>query len=152
LSFKIETLPVLRNFIDEVLRWSALGTYSARVSEDKDCTLPGGRVIPKGTLIFMSLKSVLRDPTLWESPKQFIPDRFNDPESRGFKFCQLGFAGGRSCPGRALTYTESKIFIAEVLRQYVVSLPDANYSHNKKFGLQTRVLFVRESAVLAQFK
>jgi cytochrome P450 len=139
LSSKIETLPVLRNFIDEVLRWSALGTYAGRVSEDKDIVLPGGLVIPKGTLIFMSLKTVLRDPTLWDSPKQFIPDRFNDPASRGFKFCQFGFAGGRSCPGRALTYTESKIFIAEVLRQFVVSLPDANYSLKKKFALQSRL-------------
>jgi cytochrome P450 len=138
LSSKIETLPVLRNFIDEVLRWSALGTYSGRVSEDKDITLPGGQVIPKGTLIFMSLKSILRDPTLWDSPKQFIPDRFNDPESRGFKFCQFGFAGGRGCPGRALTYTETKIFIAEVLKHFVVSLPSASYSVKRKYSLQVQ--------------
>jgi cytochrome P450 len=86
-----------------------LAVFASRVS-DKDVTLPGGYVIPRGTMIFLAIANILIDDKLWDRPSEFIPDRFNDPEARGFKFCGFGFAGGRSCPGRVMTYTEIQDF------------------------------------------
>jgi cytochrome P450 family 20 subfamily A len=133
LSSKVESMPRLRNFVDEVIRWAELALFASRVS-DKDVTLPGGYVIPRGTMIFLALANILIDDKLWDRPSEFIPDRFNDPEARGFKFCGFGFAGGRSCPGRVMAYTEIKIFLAEVIKRYAFILPSADYDVSKKYA------------------
>jgi cytochrome P450 len=85
-------------------------------------------------MIFLALANILIDGKLWYRPSEFIPDRFNDPEARGFKFCGFGFAGGRSCPGRVMAYTEIKIFLAEVIKRYAFFLPSADYDVRKEFG------------------
>jgi cytochrome P450 len=133
LSAKVESLPILRNFVDEVLRWAGVSILAIRVNKDSDIELPGGYVIRKDTAIFMPLALIQQDETLWDRPSEFIPDRFNDPESRGLKFCGFSFAGGRSCPGKSMALTEAKIFIAEVFRRFVVSLPSPNYSIKKNY-------------------
>jgi cytochrome P450 len=128
LTSKVESLPVLRNFIDEAFRWAGIATGSLRESQDKDIMLPGGYVIPKGTTIIIEIGQIMRDETLWDQPNEFIPDRFNDPESRGQKFNPFGSAGGRSCPGKSMALTEAKIFISEVFRRFSFALPSPNYS------------------------
>jgi hypothetical protein len=56
LTSKVESLPVLRNFIDEALRWVGIASPSVRGSKAKDIVLPEGVAIPKGTSIYMPIK------------------------------------------------------------------------------------------------
>jgi cytochrome P450 family 20 subfamily A len=137
LSSKIESLSVLRNFIDESFRWAGIVNVSERVSKDKDIVLPGGYVIPKGTRIIMPIDKLMHDETLWDRPNEFMPDRFNDPESKGQKFNPFGSAGGRSCPGKSMALTEAKIFIGEVFRRFSFALTSPNYSVEKNYVLVT---------------
>jgi cytochrome P450 family 20 subfamily A len=132
-SSKVESLPVLRNFIDEALRWAGISLFSAREDNNKDIVLPGGYVIPKGSQILIPIYQIQHDETVWENPEDFIPDRFNDPESRGLKFCGFGFAGGRTCPGKSMALTEAKLFIAETIRRFAFALPRADYSVKKHY-------------------
>jgi cytochrome P450 len=133
LSSKLESLPVLRNFVDEALRWAGISTMTAREDMSNDIVLPGGFVISKGTFIMLSTHQILHDETLWDRPEDFIPDRFNISESRGLKYYGFGFAGGRTCPGKSMALTEAKIFIAEVFRRFTFTLPTPDYSVRKSF-------------------
>jgi cytochrome P450 family 20 subfamily A len=132
-STKAETLPALRNYIDETLRWAGISTIAARESGDSEIVLPGGFVVSKGSFVLLPIEQMQHEEAVWDRPHEFIPDRFNDPESRGFKFVGFGFAGGRVCPGKSVALTEAKIFIAEVFRRFVVSLPTPDYSMEKNF-------------------
>jgi cytochrome P450 family 20 subfamily A len=137
LSSTLESLPVLRNFVDEALRWIGIANGSLRVSKDKDIVLPGGFVIPKGTAINMRIAQIMQDETLWDRPNEFMPDRFNDPESRSQKFNSFGSAGGRTCPGKSMALTEAKLFIGEVFRRFSFGLPSLNYSVEKNYVFVT---------------
>ncbi|XP_040148939.1 cytochrome P450 2U1 isoform X2 [Ictidomys tridecemlineatus] len=48
-------------------------------------TVLQGYTIPKGTLILPNLWSVHRDPTIWEKPEDFYPDRFLDDQGQLLK-------------------------------------------------------------------
>jgi cytochrome P450 len=126
-------LPVLRNFIDEALRWAGIAIFAAREDNTNDIVLPGGYVIPKGSVILLPMDQILHDEALWDRPEDFSPDRFNNPESRGFKFNAFGFAGGRTCPGKSMALTEAKLFIAETIKRFAFSLPRADYSIKKNY-------------------
>jgi cytochrome P450 len=115
------------------LRWAGISIFTTREDNNKDIVLPGGYVISKGSFILLHSDITQHDETLWDRPEEFIPDRFNDPESRGFKFNGFGFAGGRTCPGKSMALTEAKIFIAEVFRRFTFALPRADYSVKKNY-------------------
>jgi cytochrome P450 len=138
LASRVETLTCLRNFVDEVSRWAGIATFSDRECNESDIVLPGGYSIPRGVYILLSMHLILHDETLWDSPDNFMPDRFNDADSRGLKFCAFGFAGGRTCPGKAMALTEVKVFIAEVLKHFTISLPHPDYSAQKNFVFLVR--------------
>jgi cytochrome P450 len=138
LSTKLESMPTLRNFVDEALRWTGISLFTAREDYVKDIVLPGGYVIPKGTFILLCGDQMLHDETLWDRPEDFIPDRFNNPESRGLKFRGFGFAGGRTCPGKSIALTEAKIFIAEVFRRFSFALPTPDYKVKKRIVFSVR--------------
>mmetsp|Transcript_18636 Transcript_18636/g.33679 ORF Transcript_18636/g.33679 Transcript_18636/m.33679 type:complete len:461 (+) Transcript_18636:218-1600(+) len=135
---KLETMPFMRNFIDEAIRWSDLAIFTVRHSEANDIPIPGGLVIPKKTMIYQSIAVLGKDESLWDNPEEFMPDRFNQAESRSLKFSPFGFAGGRGCPGRAMAYAEVKLFLAEVVRRYKVSLPHSDYTVGKNYSLISR--------------
>jgi cytochrome P450 len=68
---------------------------------------------------------------------EFMPDRFNNPESRSQKFNSFGSAGGRTCPGKSMALTEAKLFIGEVFRHFSFGWPSLNYSVEKNYVFVT---------------
>nr|XP_056701879.1 cytochrome P450 2D19-like [Euleptes europaea] len=83
-------------------------------------------VIPKRTIVFNHLSSVLKDETMWEKPHQFYPEHFLDANGQFVKReAFLPFSTGRhSCPGEALVRMELFIFFTSFLQRFTFRIPE----------------------------
>jgi cytochrome P450 len=79
----------------------------------------GGYDLPAGTVIGISPWVLHRDPSLWENPEGFDPDRFlPERESARPRYAYLPFgAGPRICIGAAFAMTEAKALLALIVRR-----------------------------------
>nr|QWK52412.1 cytochrome P450 81D7 [Isatis tinctoria]WIL00234.1 cytochrome p450 81d7 [Isatis tinctoria] len=97
----IKNLPYLQGIVSETLRLHpAAPTLVPRMTSD-DCMLAGYDV-PRGTMLLVNVWAMHRDPSIWENPEMFKPERFeNEKENR--KVLSFGM-GRRACPGVGLTH------------------------------------------------
>ncbi|KAI5675210.1 hypothetical protein M9H77_06160 [Catharanthus roseus] len=92
-------LSYLRCIINETLRLCPAVPLLLPRFPSEDCIISGYKV-PKGTTILINAWAIHRDPSIWEEPTKFKPERFEGIEE-GFKFMPFG-KGRRSCPGNNL--------------------------------------------------
>ncbi|KAL5725603.1 hypothetical protein ACHQM5_008732 [Ranunculus cassubicifolius] len=103
-----------------------------------------GYDIPKGTLALVHVWAIGRDPTLWEKPEEFYPERFMgksiDVKGADFELLPFG-AGRRMCPGYTLGLKVIQSTLANLLHGFLWSLPDKmkpeDLDMNEIFGLST---------------
>ena len=83
-----------------------------------------------------------RDPTIWDEPLEFKPERFmeSELEYRGQNFELIPFgAGRRICPGLPLAHRMVHVVIASLLHSFNWSLPDGMTAEKmdmtEKFGI-----------------
>ena len=84
---------------------------------NKDLAVDGYRV-EAGTMAVVSFYAMHRDPSLWDRPLTFDPDRFLPERSRGRSRWQyLPFGGGpRSCIGDHFAMLEATLALATIIR------------------------------------
>jgi cytochrome P450 len=106
------TIQVLK----ESMRLCPPGATGSRMTT-RDVEVAGYR-IPAGTMIVMGRMSVHRDPTLWDRPLVFDPDRFTEENSRGRDRWQyIPFGGGpRGCVGDHFAMLEATLALATIVR------------------------------------
>lgn len=83
----------------------------------RDVLIDGYRV-PAGSNVIVGIYALHRDPTLWDDPTRFDPDRFTPERSRGrdrWQYLPFG-AGSRSCPGDHFAMLEATIGLASIIR------------------------------------
>ncbi|KDQ57072.1 hypothetical protein JAAARDRAFT_35668 [Jaapia argillacea MUCL 33604] len=115
-----ENLPYVNALVKEVLRWgpvTPLGLPHGSTEDD----IYEGYFIPKGSIIFVNVWQLLRDPRVYANPLQFDPERFlkAEPEEDPKNFC-FGF-GRRICPGRILADASIYISIAMSLAVFDIT-------------------------------
>ncbi|OBI35076.1 cytochrome P450 [Mycobacterium colombiense] len=78
-----------------------------------------GYRLSAGTFAIVAIYAIHRDPTLWEDPLHFDPDRFSLERSKGRDRWQyLPFGGGpRACIGDHFAMLEATLALATILRQ-----------------------------------
>jgi cytochrome P450 len=90
-----------------------------------------GYDIPAKTRLFVNAWAIGRDPSLWEKPLDFTPERFLEGgphemvEAHGKHFELLPFgAGRRQCPGMVFGSTAVLLQVASLLHAFDWSLPN----------------------------
>lgn len=95
----------------------------------EDCNVAGYN-IKKGSVVLINTWSIGRDPTIWDAPEEFFPERFLegnlvDVNMRGQSFELLPFGSGRRmCPGYGLALKVVMCGLANMLQGFYWSLPD----------------------------
>ncbi|GFT10906.1 cytochrome P450 18a1 [Nephila pilipes] len=117
-------MPYTDATIHEVLRRAnviALGNSHATLAD----TELGGYFIPKDTHVLPNLFAIHMDPTLWDSPEEFNPDRFlvNGRVVKPSFFMPFS-VGRRTCVGDSLTKMEVFLFLTSLLQQFELRVPE----------------------------
>lgn len=114
----------LKAVILEVLRLHPPNTALIPHAVTEDVEL-GGYTIPKGTTVNIMMSIIGRDPTIWDNPLEFNPDRLLTGEKpaedvvdlTAFRMLPFG-AGRRMCPGNGLGRLLLEYFIANLILHF----------------------------------
>ena len=86
-------------------------------------------VVPKGTMVYMPIWWIHRDPRNWSEPDRFLPERFmvhDDKAGQGRSFKNFfAFSGGsRNCVGKRFALLEGTILLAKLGLNFDFSIPE----------------------------
>jgi cytochrome P450 len=113
--------------VKESLRLCPPGPTGTRMST-RDVAVAGYRV-PAGTMLLFGRLTVQRDPTLWENPLTFDPDRFAPEQTRDrdrWQYIPFG-AGPRSCIGDHFAMLEATLGLATWIRRAEICSIDDDF-------------------------
>ncbi|KAJ6701614.1 CYTOCHROME P450 FAMILY MONOOXYGENASE [Salix koriyanagi] len=80
-----------------------------------------GCTVPKDAQLFVNAWAIGRDPSSWEDPESFVPERFlgSDIDARGRHFELIPFgAGRRICPGLPLAMRMLHIMLGSLIHSF----------------------------------
>ncbi|KAL0326411.1 UNVERIFIED_CONTAM: Trimethyltridecatetraene synthase [Sesamum radiatum] len=136
-------LPYIDAVIMESMRLHPLATLLAPHYAMDDCKV-AGYDIAKGTTVLINTWSIGRDPNSWDSPLEFLPERFlnKDIDVTGSNFAMLPFGSGRRrCPGYSLGLKVVRTMLANLLHGFELKLVDGmrpeDISMDEEYGLTT---------------
>jgi cytochrome P450 len=100
-----ERLPYLNAVVMENMRYRTVGPFGLPHKATKSCII-GGFAISEGAQVLGNIYGIHHDSRFWDSPDEFIPERFlplpdgsPSPAMTGPAFIPFG-VGHRACPGR----------------------------------------------------
>ncbi|XP_077211035.1 flavonoid 3'-monooxygenase CYP75B137-like [Tasmannia lanceolata] len=114
--------------VKETLRLHPPNGFLIPHTPSESCVV-GGYTIPKDAGVFVNLWSIHRDPSLWENPLEFDPDRFLTPgnkwDYRGNDFRYFPFGSGRRiCPGISLAERSLMYVLGSLVHSFDWRLPE----------------------------
>ncbi|MED6139664.1 hypothetical protein PIB30_085971 [Stylosanthes scabra] len=137
----ISKLPYLQAVIKETLRLHPPVPFLLPRKAKSDVDI-AGYTIPKDAQIMVNVWNIGRDPTLWENPTLFSPERFIgsdiDVKGRNFELVPFG-AGRRICPGLQLANRMLFLMLGSLINSFDWKLEDGMRSDDidmtEKFGI-----------------
>uniref|UniRef100_A0A6N2NEE6 Cytochrome P450 n=1 Tax=Salix viminalis TaxID=40686 RepID=A0A6N2NEE6_SALVM len=138
---RISQLPYLNACVKETLRLHPPVPFLIPRRALENCEVMG-YTIPKDSEVIVNVWAVGRDPSLWEDPLSFKPERFLgsglDFKGHDYEFLPFG-AGRRICPGLTMAARQVHLIIASLLYHFDWSLPNgedpAMLDMSEKFGI-----------------
>ena len=139
-EFHLSKLTYLNAVIKEMFRLHPPGALLIPHCPSQS-TIVGGYTIPKGATIFVNVWAIQRDPSFWENPLEFIPERFlnRSDESQSYFNSSHYFpfgSGRRMCPGISIGERSVMLIGATFLHSFDWKLaPVTSLDLSDKFGL-----------------
>ncbi|KAA8524316.1 hypothetical protein F0562_010740 [Nyssa sinensis] len=124
----VPQLPYMEAIVKETMRLHPVGPMLAPRISNEHCNI-AGYDIPAKTRVFINVLAIVRSPTVWESPENFIPERFLDGGENidviGQHFELLPFGSGRRmCPAYNLGMKAVTLTLANLLHGFEWKLPE----------------------------
>ncbi|KAM7507026.1 hypothetical protein LguiA_017479 [Lonicera macranthoides] len=137
----VTSLPYLGYIVKETLRMHPPGPFLIPRKIETDVEVRG-YIVPKGAQVLVNVWAIGRDPTLWEDPLSFKPERFLgskiDVKGRDFELIPFG-AGRRICPGLPLAMRMVSVMLGSMINLFDWKLDGGiepkNLDMAEKFGL-----------------
>ncbi|KAL3754000.1 hypothetical protein ACJRO7_001274 [Eucalyptus globulus] len=137
----ISRLPYLQAIVKENFRLHPSAPLLVPRKSGEDI-IAGGFTIPKGAQILVNVWAIGRDPSVWDDPEKFMPERFlgSNIDARGQNFELLPFGGGRRiCPGLPLVMRMLPLTLGSLINIFNWRLEDGvtpeNMNMEDKFGI-----------------
>ncbi|XP_027363028.1 geraniol 8-hydroxylase-like [Abrus precatorius] len=137
----ISKLPYLQAIIKETLRLHPPVPFLLPRKADRDVEIRG-YTIPKDAQVLVNVWTICRDPTLWENPTLFSPERFvgSDIDVKGQNFELAPFGSGRRiCPGMLLGNRMLLLMLGSLVNSFDWKLQDdseeKDMDMDDKFGI-----------------
>ena len=143
----IPELPYIEAIVKETMRKHPVAGLLVPHLALEDCDVVGYK-IQKGTRVFINTWSIGRDPSLWDAPEEFCPDRFLgkaiDVKGQNFELLPFG-SGRRMCPGYNHGLKVVSTTLANMLHGFYCKLPDnmncEDLSMDEIYGFATALKF-----------
>nr|XP_043637501.1 cytochrome P450 Tp4149-like [Erigeron canadensis] len=122
----LDQMNYLKAVIKETLRFHAPVPLLVQRETTQDVKLMGYD-IPAGTSVVINAWAIARDPTVWEEPEEFTPERFlnSSIDYKGLHYEFTPFGGGRrGCPGAQFAIAVNELAIANLVYKYDLALPN----------------------------
>ncbi|URE38542.1 Cytochrome P450 [Musa troglodytarum] len=140
---EVHRLPYVESIVKETMRMHPVAPMLVpRLSREH--TTFDGYDIPAGTRVLVNVWTIGRDPSIWDAPEEFRPERFlgSPIDVKGHDFQLLPFgAGRRMCPGYSLGLKVIQLSLANLLHGFKWRLPPGkkaeDLSMEEIFGLST---------------
>ncbi|KAL6857081.1 hypothetical protein ACP4OV_018463 [Aristida adscensionis] len=144
------SMTYLRATIKETLRLHPPAPFLLPHLSTADCKV-NGYLIPAGTRVIVNAWALGRDPSSWEKPEKFMPERFLqggsseniDMKGKDLQFVPFG-SGRRICPGMNFGLSTVEIMLANLMYHFDWEVPDEVEGTNgevdmtESFGLTLR--------------
>ncbi|PON41315.1 Cytochrome P450, E-class, group I [Parasponia andersonii] len=139
----IPNLPYIDSIVKETMRKHPVAVLLAPHLALEDWHV-SGYDIRRSTPVFINTWSIGRDPSVWDQPEEFRPERFLEKavDVKGQSFELLPFGSGRRmCPGYSLGLKMIRSSLANLLHGFTWKLPDTMRAENlgmeEVYGLAT---------------
>jgi len=134
----INKLPYLYAIMKEVLRMHPTLPLLVPHCPSESCVI-GGYTIPKGARVFVNAWAIHRDPSIWENPLEFKPERFLDGKwdysGNDFNYFPFG-SGRRICAGTAMAERMFMFMLGSLIHSFDWKLEEGDkHDLSEKFGI-----------------
>ncbi|BAZ70567.1 cytochrome P450 (plasmid) [Fischerella sp. NIES-4106] len=114
----LKELAYIRAIIKETLRLYSVASGSTSLETQRD-TVIEGQAIPCGTRISWSMLAAGRDPEVYTSEEEFLPERWLDKSKESNSLPMIDFGSGpHRCLGEHLSMLEATMMLALLLRYF----------------------------------
>jgi len=126
----IKNLVYLQAIVKETLRLYPAGPLLGPREAMEDCSIAGYDV-PAGTRLIVNVWKIQRDPSVWENPSEFQPERFltsrhANVDVKGQQYEMIPFGSGRrACPGASFALQVLHLTLAHILHSFDLATPMA---------------------------
>ncbi|KAL4295393.1 hypothetical protein GQ457_12G001120 [Hibiscus cannabinus] len=142
----INRLPYLQAIVKETFRMHPVLPLLLPRKANSDADLCGFTV-PKDSQVLINVWAIGRDPSTWENPNSFMPERFLgseiDVKGRDFRLIPFG-AGRRICPGLSLANRMLHLMLGSLINVFDWKLEGGISSNEtnmeEKFGLSVQTV------------